>query len=151
MNPLIRPSLQYSENSLEKFPFGRFQPSYQKSVIPFGAVGPHQKISIQPGTHRHHIPDHVRIPYIEGDGIGPEIMALSQKLVDQAVQYSYGDKRSIEWVPMEAGEKAMAKGLPPLPDETIQTIKDHFYFVKGPLNTPTGGGIRSINVLMRKM
>jgi isocitrate dehydrogenase len=151
MNPLTSPSLQFSENSLNKSPFGRVQPSYQKSAVLFGAVGSHQKISIQPGTHRHLIPDHVRIPYIEGDGIGPEIMALSQKLVDQAVQYTYGDKRSIEWVPMEAGEKAMAKGLAPLPDETIQTIKDHFYFVKGPLNTPTGGGIRSINVLMRKM
>lgn len=119
--------------------------------LQFGAANvPHGKITLDPAGN-HVIPNHVRIPFIGGDGIGPEIMVEAQRAVDKAVELVYGNDRSIEWVPMIAGEKALAAGKGVLPEETIQTIKDHKFFVKSPLNTPTGGGFRSINVHLRKM
>lgn len=116
----------------------------------FGNAIPHDKITLSP-EGKHIIPNHVRIPFIEGDGIGPEIMKEAQRVVNSAVENAYGNTRSIEWVPMIAGEKAIAAGDAAIPESTINTIKDHLFFVKGPLNTPTGKGIRSVNVQLRKM
>lgn len=125
------------------------KPSFQRSPL-FGAEIPHDKITLGPNG-KHTIPNRVRIPFIEGDGIGPEIMREAQRVVDKAVALAYPDYRSIEWVPLEAGEKALAKGQGLLPPETLESIRDHKFFVKGPLNTPTGGGFRSINVALRKL
>jgi isocitrate dehydrogenase len=121
------------------------------SSLRFGAAAPgvvHQPIALD-NQGRHVVPDRVRIPVIEGDGIGPEIMRAAQQVVDEAVERAYSGQRSIEWVPMIAGEKALAQGKGPVPEETLDTIKQHFVFVKGPLNTPLGGGMRSVNVWLR--
>ncbi len=97
------------------------------------------------------IPNHVVIPYIEGEGIGPEIIKAAKRVVNSAVKLSYGDARSIKWVPMLAGVKAQQAGKPIIPEETINQIKRHHIFIKGPLATPLGGGHRSINVTLRNM
>jgi len=99
------------------------------------------------------VPDHPIIPYIEGDGTGPDIWRASQGVFDAAVKKAYGGKRSIAWFEVYAGEKANAVYGPNtwLPDDTLNAIKNHIVAVKGPLTTPVGGGIRSINVAMRQM
>ena len=117
----------------------------------FGQVAPkHRKVSID-ASGNWVIPDHVIIPYIPGEGIGPEIIESSKRLIDQALKLSYGNRRSIQWKPLLAGIKAQEAGKDILPQETIDEITDHHLFVKGPLATPLGGGHRSINVTLRKM
>jgi isocitrate dehydrogenase len=96
------------------------------------------------------VPNHPIIPFIEGDGIGPEIWAVAQKVFDTAVEKAYNGTRKIEWKEMLAGEKAFKQTGEWLPAETLQVAKDHLVSIKGPLTTPTGGGIRSLNVAMRQ-
>ena len=96
------------------------------------------------------VPNHVVIPFIEGDGIGPEIWAVAQKVFDAAVAKAYGGNRTIEWKEILAGEKAFNLTGNWLPAETLQTAKDYIVSIKGPLTTPIGGGIRSLNVAMRQ-
>ncbi len=96
------------------------------------------------------VPENPIIPFIEGDGIGPEIWKVAQHVFDTAVQKVYNGKRKIEWKEMMAGEKAFNKTGEWLPAETLQTAKDYIISIKGPLTTPTGGGIRSLNVAMRQ-
>ena len=96
------------------------------------------------------VPDQPIIPFIEGDGIGPEIWKVAQQVFDKAVEKVYGGKRKIAWKEMLAGEKAFNNTGEWLPAETLQTAKDHIVSIKGPLTTPTGGGIRSLNVAMRQ-
>ena len=96
------------------------------------------------------VPDHPIVPFIEGDGIGPEIWKVAQKVFDTAVEKAYEGKRKIEWKEMLAGEKAFNRTGEWLPAETLQTAKDYIISIKGPLTTPTGGGIRSLNVAMRQ-
>ncbi|MGC4103216.1 NADP-dependent isocitrate dehydrogenase [Ferruginibacter sp.] len=96
------------------------------------------------------VPDNPIIPFIEGDGIGPEIWAVAQKVFDTAVAKAYGGSRKIEWKEMLAGEKAFKLSGNWLPAETLQTAKDYIISIKGPLTTPIGGGIRSLNVAMRQ-
>ena len=96
------------------------------------------------------VPDNPIVPFIEGDGIGPEIWAVAQKVFDAAVEKAYDGKRKIEWKEMLAGEKAFNKTGEWLPAETLQTAKDYIVSIKGPLTTPVGGGIRSLNVAMRQ-
>jgi isocitrate dehydrogenase len=96
------------------------------------------------------VPDKVTIPFIEGDGVGVEITPISRKIVDAAIDKAYKGKRSIEWKEVLAGEKAFNKTGSWLPDETMDVFRDYIVGIKGPLTTPTGGGIRSLNVALRQ-
>ncbi|MEA9415822.1 NADP-dependent isocitrate dehydrogenase [Flavobacterium sp. PL02] len=106
------------------------------------------KISIQNG--RLIVPSHPIIPFIEGDGIGPDIWKASKLVFDAAVQRAYGGKRKIQWKEVYAGEKAFEKTGNWLPDATIEDIKEFLVAIKGPLTTPVGGGMRSLNVALRQ-
>lgn len=107
-----------------------------------------QKITFKSG--KIYVPNHVVIPYIEGDGIGPDIAKATLKVLNMAVEKSYKGGKKISWLEILAGEKAFKNTKNWLPEETIQTIKDHKIAIKGPLTTPTGGGIRSLNVALRQ-
>lgn len=107
-----------------------------------------QKISIQNGKLV--VPDHPILPFIEGDGTGPDIWAASVRVLDAAVDKAYGGKRKIQWLEVLAGEKAFSKTQNWLPAETLQAFKDYLVGIKGPLTTPVGGGIRSLNVALRQ-
>lgn len=96
------------------------------------------------------VPDDPMIPYIEGDGTGPDIWASSVKVFNAAVEKAYQGKKKIFWREVLAGEKAYDKTGNWLPDETLQTIRDCLVAIKGPLTTPVGGGIRSLNVALRQ-
>ncbi|MBN1410787.1 MAG: NADP-dependent isocitrate dehydrogenase [Spirochaetales bacterium] len=96
------------------------------------------------------VPDEPVIPYIEGDGTGPDIWAASVRIFDSAVSIAYKDKRKIQWLEVYAGEKAFNKTGSWLPEETLQTFKDYLVGIKGPLTTPVGGGFRSLNVTLRQ-
>ncbi len=91
------------------------------------------------------------IPYIIGDGTGPDIWNSSVKVFDAAVKLAYGDSRKIEWKEVLAGEKAFKQTGNWLPDETLDVIREHLVAIKGPLTTPVGGGIRSLNVALRQI
>lgn len=97
------------------------------------------------------VPDHPVIPFIEGDGTGPDIWRASQLVFDAAVQKAYAGKRAIVWHEVLAGEKAFKKTGNWLPDETLDAFKQYLVGIKGPLTTPIGGGIRSLNVALRQM
>jgi isocitrate dehydrogenase len=97
------------------------------------------------------VPDVVQIPYIEGDGTGPDIWRASRLVFDEAVRKVYGGRRRIEWVEVLAGEKAFKETGNWLPEETLTTIQKHRIAIKGPLTTPVGGGIRSLNVTLRQL
>lgn len=97
------------------------------------------------------VPSNPTIPYIEGDGIGPDIWAASQKVMDAAVEKAYSGERKIEWMEILAGEKAHEKTGKWLPEETVEAIRDYRVAIKGPLTTPVGGGIRSLNVSLRQI
>jgi isocitrate dehydrogenase len=96
------------------------------------------------------VPDQSVIPYIEGDGIGKDITTPSQKVIDAAVQKAYDGKRKIIWKEVLAGEKAFRKTGNYLPKETLEAFKEHLVGIKGPLQTPVGEGIRSLNVALRQ-
>ncbi len=96
------------------------------------------------------VPENPIIPFIEGDGIGPDVWSASRKVLDAAVEKAYGGKRKIEWKEMLAGEKAFNQTGEWLPAETLDVAKEYIVSIKGPLTTPVGGGIRSLNVAMRQ-
>ena len=96
------------------------------------------------------VPDHPVIPFIEGDGTGPDIWRASQMVFEAAVAKAYGGRRSITWREVLAGEKSKAQLDNWLPDETLSTISEHLVAIKGPLTTPVGGGFRSLNVALRQ-
>ena len=95
------------------------------------------------------VPDVPVIPYIEGDGVGPDIWRASVRVFDEAVKKCYGGKKKVEWMEVLAGEKAYQKKGDYAPEETIETIRKYRVGIKGPLTTPVGGGFRSINVMLR--
>jgi isocitrate dehydrogenase len=97
------------------------------------------------------VPDHPILPFIEGDGTGPDIWRASVRVFDAAVEIAYGGKRKIEWLEVLAGEKAFNKTGNWLPDATLDAFRTHLVGIKGPLTTPVGGGIRSLNVALRQM
>jgi isocitrate dehydrogenase len=107
-----------------------------------------QKISIQNGKLT--VPDNPTIPFIEGDGTGVDIWPASRLVFDSAVDKAYGGKRKINWKEVLAGEKSYNKTGNWLPEETLQTFRDYLVGIKGPLTTPVGGGIRSLNVALRQ-
>jgi isocitrate dehydrogenase len=96
------------------------------------------------------VPENPIIPFIEGDGIGPDVWSASKKVMDAAVEKAYDGKRKIEWKEMLAGEKAFNQTGEWLPTETLDIAKEYIVSIKGPLTTPVGGGIRSLNVAMRQ-
>ena len=96
------------------------------------------------------VPDHPIIPYIEGDGVGLDIWRASVRVFDTAVEKCYGGKRKVHWLEVYAGEKAFELKKEVAPEETIEAIREYKIGIKGPLTTPVGGGIRSINVLLRQ-
>lgn len=108
-----------------------------------------QKITIREGTLN--VPDQPVIPYIEGDGTGVDIWPAAQFVLDKAVEKAYSGKRKIQWKEVLAGEKAFNKVGNWLPDETLAAFKEYLVGIKGPLTTPVGGGIRSLNVALRQM
>ncbi|MBK6597239.1 MAG: NADP-dependent isocitrate dehydrogenase [Proteobacteria bacterium] len=107
------------------------------------------KISIAHG--KLHVPDQPIIPFIEGDGTGPDIWRASVRVLDAAVAKSYGGKRKIHWMEVYAGEKSHKLFNTWLPDETVAACREYLVSIKGPLTTPIGGGIRSLNVALRQM
>ena len=120
---------------------------YKKIQVP--AVG--DKITVN-ADHSLNVPDQPIIPYIEGDGIGVDISPVMIKVVDAAVEKAYGGKRKISWMEVYAGEKATQVYDQDtwLPQETLDAVKDYVVSIKGPLTTPVGGGIRSLNVALRQ-
>jgi isocitrate dehydrogenase len=107
------------------------------------------KISIQNGKLT--VPDDPVLPFIRGDGTGPDIWAASQRVFNAAVQRAYGGKRRVVWLEVFAGETAKNKFDNWLPDDTIEAFKNYLVGIKGPLTTPVGGGIRSLNVALRQL
>lgn len=97
------------------------------------------------------VPDYPVIPFIEGDGIGCDIWPAARKIIDSAVEAAYGRRRQISWIEVYAGEKAYQKTGQWLPDSTLETIRTHVVAIKGPLTTPVGEGIRSLNVAIRRL
>ncbi len=97
------------------------------------------------------VPDQPILPFIEGDGTGPDIWRASQYVFDNAVRKIYGGKRKIVWMEVFAGEKAYNNFNTWLPDDTVEAFRDYLVGIKGPLTTPIGGGIRSLNVALRQM
>ncbi|RJQ51074.1 MAG: isocitrate dehydrogenase (NADP(+)) [Desulfobacteraceae bacterium] len=106
-----------------------------------------KKITKKSDSHLN-VPDFPIVPYIEGDGIGPDIWKAARKVIDAAVEKTSG-RRKIEWLEIYAGEKSYHRTGEWLPEKTLETMKDHIVSIKGPMTTPVGGGIRSLNVAIR--
>ena len=97
------------------------------------------------------MPDDPIIPFIEGDGTGPDIWRASVRVMDAAVEKAYGGKKKIAWLEVYAGEKSFKQSNSWLPDETVEAFREYLVGIKGPLTTPVGGGIRSLNVALRQL
>ncbi len=108
-----------------------------------------EKITLLKG--KLNVPDRPVLPFIEGDGTGPDIWRASRLVFDASVQKAYGGKRSIAWMEVYAGEKSFKQFNSWLPEETVQAFQEYLVGIKGPLTTPVGGGIRSLNVALRQM
>src|SRR5919106_6941700 len=119
--------------------------AYTNVKVPEGGA----KISIQNG--KLNVPDSPIIPFVEGDGTGRDIWRASVRVFDSAVEKAYDGKRKIHWMEVYAGEKSFKMFQSWLPDETIEAFKEFLVGIKGPLTTPIGGGIRSLNVALRKL
>src|SRR6476619_7780094 len=122
-------------------------PAYQHVTVP--AAG--QKITVNKDFSLN-VPDNPIIPYIEGDGTGVDITPVMIKVVDAALAKAYGGKKKIHWMEVYAGEKSTQVYGPDvwLPEETLQAVREYVVSIKGPLTTPVGGGIRSLNVALRQ-
>ena len=107
-----------------------------------------ERITVDDGTL--HVPDIPIIPYIEGDGVGADIWAAARPVFDAAVETAYDGERAIEWTEVLAGEKAKEHTGDLLPENTVETIREHRVAIKGPLTTPVGAGFRSLNVALRQ-
>jgi len=118
---------------------------YQHARVPDSG----DPIAVEDGEIR--VPDHPIVPFIEGDGIGPDIWRATQSVVDAAVEKAYGGDRVISWMEVYAGEKAHEKTGEWLPRETFDALTEFKVSIKGPLTTPVGGGIRSLNVTIRQV
>src|SRR6202453_2394117 len=121
------------------------QKSYNGLPLPDGGE------AIQYADGKYHVPDHPIIPFIEGDGTGRDIWRASQRVFDAAVEKAYGGRRSVKWFEIFAGEKAFSQFSTWLPDDSVAAARDLRGSIKGPLTTPGGGGIRSLNVALRQL
>jgi len=110
-----------------------------------------EKITQKAGVGALHVPDRPILPFIEGDGTGPDIWAASRRVLDAAVEKAYGGRRQIAWMEVLAGQKAYDATGSWLPEATLDTFREYLVGIKGPLTTPVGGGIRSLNVALRQM
>ena len=119
--------------------------AYTNVKVPEGGA----RISIRDG--RLDVPDHPIIPFVEGDGTGRDIWRAAVRVFDAAVEKAYGGKRKVHWMEVYAGEKSFKMFQSWLPDETTEAFKEFLVGIKGPLTTPVGGGIRSLNVALRKL
>jgi isocitrate dehydrogenase len=119
--------------------------AYSQVKVPTGGT----KITIKAG--RLQVPDEPIIPFVEGDGTGRDIWRASVRVFDAAVEKAYGGRRKIHWMEVYAGEKSFKMFQSWLPDETVEAFKEFLVGIKGPLTTPIGGGIRSLNVALRKL
>jgi isocitrate dehydrogenase len=117
---------------------------YVHAKVPAG-----EKITMSGGKLT--VPNQPIVPFIEGDGTGPDIWRASVRVFDAAVQKAYGGKRKIAWMEVLAGEKSFTQVKSWLPDETVEAFREFLVGIKGPLTTPIGGGIRSLNVALRQM
>jgi isocitrate dehydrogenase len=108
-----------------------------------------EKVTLESGTL--HVPDHPVVPFIEGDGTGPDIWRASVRVLDAAVERAYSGQRKLEWMEVYAGQKAYDHFQTWLPDETVEAFREYLVGIKGPLTTPIGGGIRSLNVALRQL
>ena len=117
---------------------------YSTTVVPDG-----DPITIAGGELL--VTDNPVLPFIEGDGTGPDIWRASQRILDAAVARAYGGKRKIAWMEVFAGQKAFDRFGDWLPDETVKVFREFLVGIKGPLTTPVGGGIRSLNVALRQL
>jgi len=108
-----------------------------------------EKVSIENGVLK--VPDNPILPFIEGDGTGPDIWRASVRILDAAVEKAYKGKKKISWFEVYAGQTAFDKFQNWLPDDTVEAFKEYLVGIKGPLTTPVGGGIRSLNVALRQM
>jgi isocitrate dehydrogenase len=120
-------------------------PSFKNLIAPHHG----EAITIQNGRLK--VPNHPVIPFIEGDGTGPDIWHASRMVFDAAVEKAYGGQRKIEWFEVYAGEKSFKKLNDWLPEDTLTALRHYLVSIKGPLTTPVGGGIRSLNVALRQM
>ncbi|KAA3642686.1 MAG: NADP-dependent isocitrate dehydrogenase [Chloroflexi bacterium] len=118
--------------------------AYKHIQVPEGG----EKVTISNGKLQ--VPDNPILPFIEGDGIGPDIWQAAQRVLDAAVEKAYSGNRKIVWMEVYAGQKAFDKTGEWLPEETIEAFREFLVGIKGPLTTPIGGGIRSLNVALRK-
>jgi isocitrate dehydrogenase len=130
-------------SAFRDFPVGLHM-AYKDVTPPAGG-----KISIQAG--KLNVPDNPILPFIRGDGTGPDIWAASVRVMDAAVQKAYNNKRKISWFEVFAGEESFKRFNNWLPDDTVEAFKEYLVGIKGPLTTPVGGGIRSLNVALRQM
>src|SRR6202789_724797 len=121
------------------------QKSYNGVSLPTGGE------AIQYADGKYNIPDHPIVPFIEGDGTGRDIWRASQRVFDAAVEKAYGGKKSVKWFEIFAGEKAFSQFSTWLPDDSVNAARDLRVSIKGPLTTPVGGGIRSLNVALRQI
>src|SRR5712691_3207520 len=119
--------------------------AYEHAKVP--AAG--GKVEVTDG--KLHVPDQPILPFIEGDGTGPDIWRASVRVLDAAVQRAYGGRRKIQWMEVYAGQKSHDKLGSWLPDETVEAFREFRVGIKGPLTTPVGGGIRSLNVALRQL
>src|ERR1700736_3157319 len=119
--------------------------SYNSVPVPANGA----RITYSNGTYQ--VPDNPIVPFIEGDGTGRDIWKASVRVFDAAVEKAYQGKRSVAWYEVFAGEKAKARFQNWLPDDTIGAIREFRVAIKGPLTTPVGGGIRSLNVALRQI
>jgi isocitrate dehydrogenase len=119
--------------------------------MPYKDVAPPAGGRITTTNGKLNVPDHPIIPFIRGDGTGPDIWAASQRVFDAAVQKAYGGKRAVAWFEVFAGETSKQRFDTWLPDDTVEAFKEFLVGIKGPLTTPVGGGITSLNVALRQM
>ena len=118
--------------------------TYKFAKVPSGGE------TIQASGGAFTVPDNPIIPFIEGDGTGPDIWRASVRVFDAAVAAAYGGKRKIHWMEILAGEKAFNTTGEWMPAETLEAVREFKIAIKGPLTTPVGGGIRSLNVALRQ-
>jgi isocitrate dehydrogenase len=121
--------------------------AYKLVQVPAGGA----KISINASTGKLNVPDNPIVPFIRGDGTGPDIWVASQRVFDAAINKLYGGKRQIHWMEVYAGEESFRKFGDWLPQETVDAFQEFLVGIKGPLTTPVGKGIRSLNVALRQL
>ena len=144
-----------SQNQNGSAPPPTSPPPYAQ-VPPYPPASPSQDLSPPPGDKFTRdqtltVPDHPVSPFIRGDGTGPDIWAASVRVMDAAVEKAYGGKKKISWFEVFAGQAAKDKFDNWLPDDTVTAFREYLVGIKGPLTTPVGGGISSLNVALRQM